>query len=257
LLIKRWAEAPEEVIGILQSLVRHPPGMDTALTFTSNDSRVKSPSRFWRPALKRLAALTRRFLDLREELRFLLDEVLYRIRRDLLDLGRYSGLGEGIFFLTAPEIEKMASGRMEYQEAAHLASLRRRRFLTPVEPSVFWVEGRPEFDFCAAGTVLQGIGTSPGHVTGRAVIVEDPGADKIRRGDVVVARHTDPGWTPILSIIGGIVMEEGGLLNHCSIVARELGIPSVVGVGRATQLIPEGARVTIDGGSGRVRIAEE
>jgi pyruvate,water dikinase len=201
--------------------------------------------------------LTRRFLDLREELRFLLDEVLYRIRRDLLDLGRYSGLGEGIFFLTAPEIEKMTSGRMEYQEAAHLASLRRRRFLTPVEPSVFWVDGRPEFDFCAGGTVLQGIGTSPGHVTGRAVIVEDPSADKIQRGDVVVARHTDPGWTPILSIIGGIVMEEGGLLNHCSIVARELGIPSVVGVGRATQLIPEGARVTIDGGSGRVRIAEE
>jgi pyruvate,water dikinase len=257
LLIKRWAEAPEEVIGILQSLVRHPQGMDTALTFTRNDSRVKSFSGFWRPALKRLATLTRRFLDLREELRFLLDEVLYRIRRDLLDLGRYSGLGEGIFFLTAPEIEKMTSGRMEYQEAAHLASLRRRRFLTPVEPSVFWVDGRPEFDFCAGGTVLQGIGTSPGHVTGRAVIVEDPSADKIQRGDVVVARHTDPGWTPILSIIGGIVMEEGGLLNHCSIVARELGIPSVVGVGRATQLIPEGARVTIDGGSGRVRIAEE
>jgi pyruvate,water dikinase len=256
LLIKRWAEAPEEVIGILQSLVRHPQGTETALRFVRNGSRIKSRAEFWIPALGLLASLTRCFLDLREELRFLLDEVLYRIRCDLLDLGRYSGLGEGIFFLTTPEIEKMASGRMELQEAAHLASLRRRRFLAPVEPSVFWVDGRPEFDFCAGGTVLQGIGTSPGHVTGRAVIVEDPSADKIRRGDVVVARHTDPGWTPILSIIGGIVMEEGGLLNHCSIVARELGIPSVVGVGRATQLIPEGARVTIDGGAGLVRIGE-
>jgi len=257
LLIKRWAEAPQEVIGILQSLVRHPQGNETALKFARNDSRVKSPREFRGPALRLLASLTRRFLDLREELRFLLDEVLYRIRCDLIDLGRHSGLGEGIFFLTTPEIEEMASGRMELQEAAHLASLRRRRFGAPVEPSVFWVDGRPEFDFCAGGTVLQGIGTSPGHVTGRAVIVEDPGADKIRRGDVVVARHTDPGWTPILSIIGGIVMEEGGLLNHCSIVARELGIPSVVGVGRATQLIPEGARVSIDGGTGSVRIAEE
>ena len=57
-----------------------------------------------------------------------------------------------------------------------------------------------------------------------------------------------------MSVIGGIVMEEGGLLNHCSIVARELGIPSVVGVSRATLLIPEGARVTVDGGAGIVRI---
>jgi rifampicin phosphotransferase len=51
-------------------------------------------------------------------------------------------------------------------------------------------------------------------------------------------------------------MEEGGLLNHCSIVARELGIPSIVGVSRATHLIPEGAQVTIDGGAGMVRIEE-
>jgi pyruvate,water dikinase len=84
--------------------------------------------------------------------------------------------------------------------------------------------------------------------------VEEPAAAGIRRGDVVVARHTDPGWTPIFSMIGGIVMEEGGLLNHCSIVARELGVPSIVGVRRATRLIPAGARVTIDGGAGIVRI---
>ena len=256
LLIKRWAEAPEEVIGILQSLVRHPQGTETALKSTRHNLRGPSPGGAFGPALWLLAVLTRRFLDLREELRFLLDEVLYRIRCDLLALGTHSGLGDAIFFMKPPEIEKMASGQMELQAAAQLASLRRRRFLNPVEPSTFWVDGRPEFDFCAGGTVLRGIGTSPGHATGRAVIVEDPGANKIRRGDVVVARHTDPGWTPIFSVIGGIVMEEGGLLNHCSIVARELGIPSIVGVGRATQLIPEGARVTIDGGAGVVRVEE-
>ena len=200
--------------------------------------------------------MTRRFLDLREELRFLLDEALFRIRRDLLALGRISGMDETIFFLKPREIEELAAGRMEPQEAAKLASQRQRWFLNPVEPGTFWVDGRPEYDFCAGGTVLRGIGTSLGRVTGRAVIVEDPAAAKIRRGDIVVARHTDPGWTPILSVIGGIVMEEGGLLNHCSIVARELGIPSIVGVSRATQLIPEGARVTIDGGAGMVRIEE-
>jgi len=256
LLIKRWAEAPEEVVGILQSLVRHPHAGGAAPPAVLPVTEENPPGMVFRLALKLLAGVTRRFLDLREELRFLLDEALFRIRRDLLALGRLSGLGDTIFFLKPLEIEKMAAGPMKPEEAANLASRRQRRFLNPVDPGTFWVDGRPEYDFCDGGTLLRGIGTSPGRVTGRAVIVEDPAAAKIRRGDVVVARHTDPGWTPILSVVGGIVMEEGGLLNHCSIVARELGIPSIVGVSRATHLIPEGAQVTIDGGAGMVRIEE-
>jgi pyruvate,water dikinase len=255
LLVKRWAEAPEEVIGILQSLVRHPRAGGAA-PGAAPPFENHAPGMLFRPVLGLLAGVARRFLDLREELRFLLDEALFRIRRDLLALGRLSGLGEAVFFLKPQEIEGWVSDRMSAEEAANLASRRQRRFLNPVDPGTFYIDGRPEFDFCGGGTVLRGLGTSLGRVTGRAVIVEDPAAAKIRRGDVVVARHTDPGWTPILSLIGGIVMEEGGLLNHCSIVARELGIPSIVGVSRATQLIPEGARVTIDGGAGMVRIEE-
>ena len=257
LLIKRWAEAPEEVVGILQSLVRHPRAAGTAPRVTLPSTKEDSPGMFFRLVLRLFAGVARRFLDVREELRFLLDEALFRIRRDLLALGRISGMDETIFFLKPREIEELESGRMEAPEAAKLASQRQRWFLNPVEPGTFWVDGRPEYDFCADGTVLRGIGTSLGRVTGRAVIVEDPAAAKIRRGDIVVARHTDPGWTPILSVIGGIIMEEGGLLNHCSIVARELGIPSIVGVSRATQLIPEGVRVTIDGGAGMVRIEKD
>jgi pyruvate,water dikinase len=256
LLIKRWAEAPEEVVGILQSLVRYPHAGGAAPAALHPVAGKNRPNLFFRLALQLLAGVTRRFLDLREELRFLLDEVLFRIRRDLLALGRVSGLGDTIFFLKPNEIEEMVSGRMNPPQAAALALKRQRGFLKPAEPCTFWVDGRPEYDFCAGGTLLRGIGTSPGRVTGRAVIVEDPAAAKIQRGDVVVARHTDPGWTPILSLIGGIVMEEGGLLNHCSIVARELGIPSVVGVSRATHLIAEGAQVTVDGGAGSVRIEE-
>ena len=256
LLIKRWAEAPEEVVGILQSLVRHPRAGGSAPGNALPFKNENAPRQLSRPVLGLLAGVARRFLDLREELRFLLDEALFRIRRDLLALGRLSGLGEAIFFLKPKEIEKLVSDRLQAEEAVNLASQRQRRFLKPVDPGTFYIDGRPEYDFCAGGATLRGIGTSLGRVTGRAVIVEDPAAAKIRRGDVVVARHTDPGWTPILSVIGGIVMEEGGLLNHCSIVARELGIPSIVGVSRATQLIPEGARVTIDGGAGMVRIEE-
>ena len=72
-----------------------------------------------------------------------------------------------------------------------------------------------------------------------------------------MAANTDPGWPPILSLAGGLVVEEGGLLNHCSIVARELRIPAVVGVRNATHRIPEGARIVIDGGQGLVRIEDD
>ncbi|MCU0603925.1 MAG: PEP-utilizing enzyme [Desulfobacterales bacterium] len=253
LLIGRWAEAPDEVVGILQSLVRHPHGVQPDPQ-AAQAPRAERPAGIFRLILKQLAGLTRRFLDLREDLRFLLDEALFRIRQDLLHIGRACGLGEAVFFLKLPEIEALVAGGLTAQEAASLSAQRRRRFQTPFDPGVFWVDGQPEYDFSAGGTVLRGIGTSPGRVTGRAVIVEEPAAAGIRRGDVVVARHTDPGWTPIFSMIGGIVMEEGGLLNHCSIVARELGVPSIVGVRRATRLIPAGARVTIDGGAGIVRI---
>lgn len=255
LAVKRWIEAPEEVVAILQSLVRHGP---TGALPTECRSRKAGQPKFNhsvpRLGLKLFARLAGLFLDLREELRFLLDEALLHIRRDLLGLGRHFRLGDSILFLTFDEIERLEAGRLSHDETRRIAGERRERFYKPVEPCTFWVEGRPEYDLTLDGKVLLGIGTSPGRATGRAVIVADPAVAAIRQGDVVVARHTDPGWTPILSLVGGLVMEEGGLLNHCSIVARELGIPAVVGIHQATRLIPEGSRVTIDGGSGRLII---
>jgi pyruvate,water dikinase len=107
------------------------------------------------------------------------------------------------------------------------------------------------------GEVLQGIGTSPGAASGRARIVTDPTRMRINSGEILIAENTDPGWTPILSTLDGMVIEEGGLLNHCSIVARELRIPAVVGIRQATQIIPDGAKITIDGSMGLVRIEED
>ncbi len=116
------------------------------------------------------------------------------------------------------------------------------------------VDGRPVDEPAGAGNLLRGTGTSPGRKTGRARLVRDPTAAELAAGDILVAANTDPGWTPVLSVVHGVVVEEGGLLNHCSIIARELGIPAVVGVRRATRRIPDGATVTIDGDAGTVRI---
>ena len=115
------------------------------------------------------------------------------------------------------------------------------------------MDGQPVDEFRMDGEVIRGTGTSPGRVTGRARIVGKPTQANIISGDILIARNTDPGWTPILSIVGGMVVEEGGLLNHCSIVARELAIPSIVGVRQATSRIPEGSLITIDGGLGLIR----
>jgi pyruvate,water dikinase len=135
-----------------------------------------------------------------------------------------------------------------------MASARQSEFSAPFEVSTYYVDGRPENEFAEDAALIRGMGTSPGRVTGRARIVDDPSQVDIQRGDILIAKNTDPGWTPILSAVSGMVVEEGGLLNHCSIVARELGIPAIVGVRRATERILEGATIMMDGGLGIVRL---
>jgi pyruvate,water dikinase len=267
LYVKRWAEAPEEVIGILQTLVRHQQRAGKAQgpraqqhrnmpfpTAAEPSAPLKYPHSFW---LKPLIKLARRFLDLREEQRFLLDQVLYQIRLSLLALGRYSGLKEKILFLKYPEIQQLVDGTLAKNEIKKIAADRHERFLRPFDVSTFYVDGRPVNEFQMHGKIMRGTGTSPGMAFGHARIVTDPTRVHFNSDDILIAENTDPGWTPILSTVKGMVIEEGGLLNHCSIVARELGIPAVVGVRQATRIIPEGAKITIDGGMGLVRIEEE
>jgi pyruvate,water dikinase len=211
---------------------------------------------FSRLFLRLILRLTRRFLDLREDLRFALDRILYILRRTLLTLGEQTGLGEKIMFLTDNELKDLVIGRLDYIEAKRKALYRYNEFIRPFDVATFYNEGLAENDFNLHGNLIMGIGTSPGRVSGRAKIVDDPAQVDIQTGDILIAKNTDPGWTPILSIAGGMVMEEGGLLNHCSIVARELGVPSVVGVHRATRRIQDNDLITIDGGLGIVRIED-
>ena len=72
--------------------------------------------------------------------------------------------------------------------------------------------------------------------------------------DILVARHTDPGWTPVIGISRGMIIEHGGMLSHASIVSRELGIPTVIGVDRATDILKDGQEVELDGAAGTVRL---
>jgi pyruvate,water dikinase len=107
------------------------------------------------------------------------------------------------------------------------------------------------------GDILEGIGGSPGRVTGRARIVLDTeNPDVLEPGDILVAPITDPSWTPLFLAAAGVVVDVGAVMSHSVIVSRDLGIPCVVSVTDATRIIPDGAMIEIDGDVGTVTILD-
>jgi pyruvate,water dikinase len=108
----------------------------------------------------------------------------------------------------------------------------------------------------AGGTALTGTPGSPGVASGPARVVHGPGDfGRVRPGDVLVCRTTDPAWTPLFGVVAAVVTETGGLLSHAAIVAREQGLPAVLAVPDAMTALPDGATVEVDGGTGRIRPA--
>lgn len=105
----------------------------------------------------------------------------------------------------------------------------------------------------AAGNGIHGTGCSPGIARGVARVVHDPAAVTLKKGEIIVAHSTDPGWIYLLTTCGGLVVERGSVLSHTAIIGRELGIPTVVGVVDATTRIPDKSEITIDGATGVVR----
>jgi len=105
--------------------------------------------------------------------------------------------------------------------------------------------------------VLLGSPVSSGQVEGRVHVVLDPYGAQLLPGEILVCPGTDPAWTPLFLSAGGLVMEVGGLMTHGSVVAREYGIPAVVGVGQATLRLRTGMRVRVDGSAGTVAILDE
>jgi rifampicin phosphotransferase len=101
---------------------------------------------------------------------------------------------------------------------------------------------------------LVGEAVSPGVIEGRAHVVLEPQSARLEPGDILVCPSTDPGWTPLFLTAGGLVMEIGGMITHGSVVAREYGIPAVVGVHEATTRIKTGQWIRVDGNRGHVTI---
>jgi len=115
------------------------------------------------------------------------------------------------------------------------------------------VGGRYRRDDVPAGALV-GLPVSAGTVEGRARVIVDIADADLDTDDILVTAYTDPSWTPLFVAIKGLVTEVGGLMTHGAVIAREYGLPAVVGVERATELIRDGARIRVHGAEGYVEI---
>jgi pyruvate,water dikinase len=106
------------------------------------------------------------------------------------------------------------------------------------------------------GNLIKGVATSPGKVTAAARVLHGPEEfGQMQPGEVLVASITTPAWTPLFAMASAVVTDIGGPLSHGSIVAREYGIPAVLGTGSATKRIHSGDTITVDGGAGVVTLS--
>lgn len=277
-LYPRWIEAPALVVESVQGYLRAGSDFDpTAIEEKQRRERLEATReaearldrfrrRFFRSNLER----AQRLLRIRDNGQHYLVKLLLPMRHVYATLARrWATRGwleeEQFFFLVVPEIEAvLAAGAPEAASLDLRAIAVDRRaaydyWFTYPAPEMLDRQGRP----LAAGgetaddaSVLSGVPASRGAVEGTARVILQPSeAAEIEPGSILVTRATDPGWTPVFSVIGGLVLEIGGQLSHGAIVAREYGLPAVVNVPGATQRIADGQRIRVDGAAGRVYLS--
>jgi pyruvate,water dikinase len=244
---RRWAEEPDAVRR-LAAVAAAGPDPSIRLDEESRETAAALAA-LTDPRLRWAVDLTQKYLRLREEQRYHLDRVLFALKRKLVTLGaRWLDDPEQVRFLTAAEL----SGSLGADELRRTAA---RRAAEPVDPSP------PDFldgDRALAVVVgdahrLQGLGISPGVVRGRTRLIRSPEeGGRLQPGEILVARATDPGWTPLFARAGGLVLELGGMLSHGAVVAREYRLPGVVNLPGVTSRLADGTEVTVDGRAGVV-----
>ncbi|MEV4345782.1 rifamycin-inactivating phosphotransferase [Actinoplanes sp. NPDC049596] len=166
---------------------------------------------------------------------------------------------EDVFFLTLEEFHALT--RQELPAGEELIERRRAEFTSYVPltaPRVLTSEGEALTGAYRRGDLppgaLAGLAVSAGTVEGRARVAFDMGEAELAPGDILVTPFTDPSWTPAFVTIAGLVTEVGGQMTHGAVIAREYGLPAVVGVENATSLIKDGQRIRVHGTDGFVEL---
>lgn len=268
----RWGEQPEGVFRTIRAYLESGPGQ-------APDALYETGRRDAEATLERLAAASgplaarqvrfagsrlRGLFGARETPKFTLVRALGLLReglqasgRDLVDAGVLT-TADDVFYLHLDELDAVfPKAGFEHRDlrpvvaerrASHAREQRRARI-----PIVLVGDGRTFYD---AGTPtdadLAGMGVSPGVVEDVVRVVDDPRTSELQPGEIMVCRGTDPAWTPLFLTASGLVTEVGGMVTHGSVVAREYGLPAVVGVAGATQTLRTGQRIRLDGTAGTI-----
>jgi rifampicin phosphotransferase len=272
--LPRWSEDPTHILGVLANYLQlNDPDLAPDVAFHRGAQEAEAMVATLTRRARRTGWLrgvlvgfflkrTRALAGFREMPKFCLVLLLASTRRSLVSLGtamEQVGCLEqagDIFFITLAEAHAALAGedmhqlvreqRANYDREMQRRSIPRVLLSDGTEPTVASrLEEVPE------GT-LTGFPASPGRATALARVILDPTGARLEPGEVLIAPSTDPGWTPLFLTAAGLVMEMGGTMSHGAVVAREYGIPAVVGVPGATERITTGQRITVDGSAGTV-----
>jgi rifampicin phosphotransferase len=165
---------------------------------------------------------------------------------------------EDIFYLRFQELQDVVRTNLVDDQLIHRRKEAFMSYQSLTPPRVLTsdgeaVAGRYRRDDLPAGALV-GLAVSAGTVEGRARVILDMAKADLEAGDILVTAYTDPSWTPLFVTIKGLVTEVGGLMTHGAVIAREYGLPAVVGVENATRLIRDGQRIRVHGTDGYVEI---
>ncbi len=278
----RWREQPEYIMQTLQSYltiidpdkapdVVFSRGADAAMQSAARlEAAVgqtrggKLKARLIRGAVIRYRALA----GMREAPKFFAIRMLGIIRQGLLESNQAfveAGLLEqpdDLFFLYLRELDQISAERtipaVFRERILSRRALRAREMRRTQLPRVLLSDGMAFYEGVRATDgdtdSIVGDPVSPGVVEGVVRVVFDPHESHLLPDEILVCPGTDPAWTPLFLAAGGLVMEVGGMMTHGSVVAREYGIPAVVGVHQATERLTTGQRIRVDGSSGKIII---
>jgi len=275
----RWSERPTTLLPMLLGNVAHFEPGEAARRF---EQGLQAAARKEREVLARLRALpngdekaeeTKRMIDrvrafagYREHPKYAM-VCRYAVQKEALmreaeHLERDGVLREkeDIFYLTFQELQDVVRTKRvdERLIAQRREDFRWYQTLTP--PRVLTSEGEAINGSYRRNGVpegaLVGIPVSAETVEGRARVILDMAEADLEPGDILVTTYTDPSWTPLFVAVVGLVTEVGGLMTHGAVIAREYGLPAVVGVEHATRLIKDGQRIRVHGTEGYVEILQ-
>jgi phosphohistidine swiveling domain-containing protein len=263
----RWIERGDRafVAPRRESLTRSRALVRRPASDSSDDTNLVSG--FYRPLYVQEATRLREMLALRENWKHLVMRPYAHLRWMAVEIGRRTGLNDHVFGLRAPELRRAALGPDAVPRLRRLAELRidRQQSFSDVHlPMVVTLDalrtlgdGAPPTD-SGASRLLHGQSLSPGLVCCEVRVVRHP--EDISTADwpddtILVAEATDPGWTALFLRVKGLVIERGGALSHCAIVAREMRLPAVSGILNCCEQLKDGQKIWVDGNRGHVQLA--